>query len=127
MNMNIHLMKGFWRYMINVPPSLWKKEVAKHERKVKAKLAFMSNDHRRVHHWVVKELPTAGKPLSPKTISEKLDLPGNRVAVVLDDLEKNMTFLFRNADGHVIWAYPVTVEKTPHHLTFSSGEQIYAA
>ena len=69
----------------------------------------------------------AGKPLSPKTIAEKLDLPEKRVAVVLDDLEKHMTFLFRNGDGNVTWAYPVTVEKTPHHLTFSSGEQIYAA
>ena len=125
--MNIHVMKGFWRYMIKIPPSLWQKEVSKHARKAKAKLAFMSDDHRRVHHWVVKELPTTGKPLSPKTISEELDLPGNRVAVVLNDLEKNMTFLFRNGDGDVIWAYPVTVEKTPHHLTFSSGEQIYAA
>ena len=125
--MDNHLMKGFWRYMIKVPPSLWKKEVSKHERRAKDKLAFMSNDHRRVHHWVVKELPISGKPLSPKTIAEQLDLPGKRVAVVLDDLEKHMTFLFRNGDGNVTWAYPVTVEKTPHHLTFSSGEQIYAA
>ena len=68
--MNIHVMKGFWRYMIKIPPSLWQKEVSKHARKAKVKLAFMSDDHRRVHHWVVKELPTAGKPLSPKTISD---------------------------------------------------------
>ncbi len=47
--------------------------------------------------------------------------------VVLDDLEKHMTFLFRNKGGEVTWAYPVTVDKTPNHLTFSSGEQIYAA
>ena len=125
--MNTHVMKGFWRYMIKIPPSLWQKEVSKHARNAKAKLAFMSDDHRRVHHWVVKELPTAGKPLSPKTISEEFDLPENRVADLLNDLEKNMTFLFRNTDGDVIWAYPVTVEKTPHHLTFSSGELIYAA
>ena len=125
--MDNHLMKGFWRYMIKVPPSLWKKEVSKHIRRVKGELDFMSNDHRRVHHWVVKELPISSKPLSPKTIAEKLDLPGKRVAEVLDDLEKHMTFLFRNGDGNVTWAYPVTVEKTPHHLTFSSGEQIYSA
>ena len=125
--MGDHLMRGFWRYMIKVPPSLWKKEVSKHIRRVKGELDFMSNDHRRVHHWVVKELPISSKPLSPKTIAEQLDLPGKRVAEVLDDLEKHMTFLFRNGDGNVTWAYPVTVEKTPHHLTFSSGEQIYAA
>jgi len=38
-----------------------------------------------------------------------------------------MTFLFRNKEGEVVWAYPVTVDKTPHHLTFSTGEQLYAA
>ncbi|OGO41196.1 MAG: hypothetical protein A2Z04_05735 [Chloroflexi bacterium RBG_16_57_9] len=27
----------------------------------------------------------------------------------------------------VVWAYPVTVARTPHHLTFSTGEQVYAA
>jgi hypothetical protein len=38
-----------------------------------------------------------------------------------------MTFICRNDEGMAVWAYPVTVEKTPHRLTFSTGEQIYAA
>jgi hypothetical protein len=38
-----------------------------------------------------------------------------------------MTFLFRNEQGSVTWAYPVTVDQTPHRVTFSSGEQVYAA
>jgi len=38
-----------------------------------------------------------------------------------------MTYLYRNARGEVTWAYPVTVDHTPHRVTFSSGEQIYAA
>ena len=46
---------------------------------------------------------------------------------ILDELEKNMTFLFRNPDGEVTWADPVTVDQTPHHVSFSSGEQVYAA
>ena len=29
--------------------------------------------------------------------------------------------------GAVTWAYPVTVDQTPHHLTFNTGEKIYAA
>jgi hypothetical protein len=49
------------------------------------------------------------------------------VNTILDDLEKKLTFLFRNEEGAVAWAYPVTVDKTPHHLTFSTGEQLYAA
>jgi hypothetical protein len=46
---------------------------------------------------------------------------------VLDELERRMTFLFRNQAGAVAWAYPVTVDVTPHHVTFSTGEQVYAA
>jgi hypothetical protein len=38
-----------------------------------------------------------------------------------------MTFLFRNEQGAVAWAYPVTVDRTPHYVTFSTGEQVYAA
>jgi hypothetical protein len=38
-----------------------------------------------------------------------------------------MTFLFRNDGGSVTWAYPVTVEQTPHHMSFSTGERAYAA
>ena len=38
-----------------------------------------------------------------------------------------MTFLFRNAQGAVTWAYPVTVEPRRTASPFSTGEQIYAA
>ena len=38
-----------------------------------------------------------------------------------------MTFLFRNPLGEVTWAYPVTVDTTPHPITFSSGEKLYGA
>jgi hypothetical protein len=76
---------------------------------------------------VVRELPFAAKPLSPEVVANKLDLSVDRVKTILDDLEKHMTFLFRNSQGEVIWAYPVTVDKTPHHVTFNTGEQLYAA
>jgi len=38
-----------------------------------------------------------------------------------------MTFLYRNVAGNVVWAYPVTVEQTPHRVIFNTGESIYAA
>lgn len=80
-----------------------------------------------VHHFAVKELPYAGKPLSPDVISKRMGIPVDQITDILDDLEKRMTFLFRNNKGAVTWAYPVTVEKTPHKITFSTGEQLYAA
>jgi hypothetical protein len=49
------------------------------------------------------------------------------VVSILDDLEARMTFLFRGERGVVTWAYPVTVDQTPHRVTFGTGERIYAA
>jgi hypothetical protein len=42
-------------------------------------------------------------------------------------LEQHLTFLFRNKQGSVVWAYPVTVDPTPHRVTFNTDEQINAA
>ncbi|HMK35963.1 MAG TPA: hypothetical protein VK463_12895 [Desulfomonilaceae bacterium] len=125
--MKNRIMIGFWRYMINLPPFVWEKEISKAKRKFEAELGFMSDEHRLVHHFVVKELPYAGEPLSPEVVANKVDLPVRRVSAILDDLEKHMTFLFRDNRGNVVWAYPVTVEKTPHHVTFNTGEELYAA
>jgi hypothetical protein len=121
------IMTGMWRYLINVPNFMWRRQIPKVERKFSSHLKFMSDEHRLVHHFVVRELPLAGKPLSPAYTAEKLAIPPERVKSILDDLERHMTFLFRNADGEVVWAYPVTVEKTPHSITFDTGEKIYAA
>jgi len=90
-------------------------------------LAFMTPDHTRVRDFVVVELPRHGQPISPEEISASLGIPHERVLVILDELEKHLTFLFRNEHGAVSWAYPVTVEPTPHQVTFRSGEKLYAA
>ena len=87
----------------------------------------MTKDHHRVREYVVLELPKVNAPISPQQIAESLNLPIDRVNFLLDDLEKHMTFLYRNGEGAVTWAYPVTVDQTPHRVDFSSGEQIYAA
>jgi hypothetical protein len=110
-----------------IPPFLWEKQISKFRRRIEAELGFMSKEHQLVHHCVVRELPRVGGPLSPEFVANKLGLPPDRVKVILNELEKHMTFLFRNSEGAVIWAYPVTVEATPHHVTFSTGEQVYAA
>ncbi len=121
------LMSGFWRLMLSVPPWLWEAQVAKARRKIQAGMGFMSPDHRAVHHFAVRALPIYGRPLPPATIATGLGLTEDRTKAILADLEARMTFLFRNPAGEVTWAYPVTVTPTPHQVTFSSGEQLYAA
>ena len=121
------LMGGFWRYMLSLPPFLWERKIYGGGKKKRDELAFMTEEHRLVHHCVVRELPKIGEPVSAEFVAGKLAIPRDRVESIFDDLEKHMTFICRNSEGMAVWAYPVTVEKTPHHLTFSTGEQIYAA
>ncbi len=118
---------GWWRYMLRVPSFLSEQQMQKERKRMEANLAFMTGDHRRVHHYVVRELPFLQKPLPPAAVAEALHLPLEKVAAILGDLESHMTFLFRNDAGEVIWAYPVTVEKTPHRVVFQTGEEIHAA
>jgi hypothetical protein len=123
--MDNSILMGIWRIMISVPPALWEKEMARSTHD--GGLGFMTAEHHRVRDYVVRELPRIAQPIPPERIAADLGLPLERVVPILDELERNMTFLFRNADGAVTWAYPVTVDKTPHQVTFSSGEKLYAA
>jgi hypothetical protein len=86
----------------------------------------MSEDHHRVHDFVVTELPRAGAPVPPESIAEALGLAVTLVRSVLDELEEHLTFLFRDERGAVTWAYPVTVDETPHQASFSTGEEAYS-
>ncbi len=116
-----------WRYIIKVPPFLWQKQIAKGRRKFEKEQGALSEEYRLIHHFVVRELPRQSKPLSPEFISNEIGFSVDGVKTALDYLEKRMTFLYRNRKGDVVWAYPVTVDKTPHKISFSTGEKLYAA
>jgi hypothetical protein len=125
--MDNKLLVGLWRTMIPIPRMVWHGQVSKNAQHTEAGLDFMSREHHLVRDFAVRELPRVGEPLTPAFIAQALALPVDRVNIILDELEKHLTFLYRNEEGAVIWAYPVTVDQTPHRVTFSSGEQIYAA
>jgi hypothetical protein len=125
--MNKSLLLGIWRFFLRIPRPIWQQEVARSARASEKALAFMTPLHHQVRDLVVREMPRLGQPIPPETIAQHLNMPLDQVIPILDELEKNLTFIFRNEKGAVTWAYPVTVDKTPHRITFSSGEQIYAA
>lgn len=110
-----------------IPRKEWEEGISAVTGHVAASLAFMTDEHHRVRNFVVRELPRVGAPLTPEFIAGALALSLARVKVILDELEKHMTFLFRNEAGAVAWAYPVTVDPTPHRITFGTGESLYAA
>jgi hypothetical protein len=121
------ILLGFRRFMFRIPQPIWQQEIARSERAAKASLEFMTADHHRVRDFVVRELPRIAEPISPEVIGQRLELELDILIPILDELEEKLTFLFRNEHGSVTWAYPVTVDKTPHRIIFSSGETIYAA
>ena len=125
--MSDSLKLGVWRHLLPVPAHIWKSQVAHSAQHTAERLKFMTDQLRLVRNFVVRELPRYGKPMPPAWIAAQLGLPLDEVVAALDQLEKHKTFLFRDSAGEVVWAYPVTVEPTPHRLTFSSGEKLYAA
>jgi hypothetical protein len=125
--MNKSLLLGIWRFLLRIPRPIWQREVERSAIMGKKSLAFMTSDHHRVRDFVVMELPRIAEPMHPEMIAQSLHMKLEHVISILDELERNMTFLYRNEHGAVTWAYPVTVEPTPHRVTFSTGEQIYAA
>lgn len=125
--MTENVLLGRGKELMPVPRAMWERhlvDIPEHGRK---RLAFMTEDHHRVRYFVVRELPRAGTVLSPEFIAASLNLPEEQVRSILDDLEHELFFLWRNEAGSVSWAYPVTVDRTPHLIRFSSGERLYGA
>jgi len=125
MSHTVRLGRG--NQFVEIPQHMWEGHIAEAPNHTKKKLAFMSADHHRVRYFVVDELVRFGEALTPEHISEALDLTASLTTSILDDLETNLFFLFRNEQGAVSWAYPVTTEQTPHRITFDSGERLYGA
>ncbi len=91
-------------------------------------LGFMTPRHHAVRNFVVLELPrNHGRPLLPAQIAAALRLETALVIQLLEDLEKHLFFLVRDRRGNVSWAFPVSSDRTPHRLRFSTGERTYAA
>ena len=125
--MEERVLIGKERGIVTIPRESWEHGLAGRVPLIKARLEFMSEPHHLVRNFVVKELPQKGEPLSPEFISQRLDFTLAKVNSILEELEKNLTFLHRNKQGQVAWAYPVAADETPHKISFSTGERINAA
>ncbi len=113
--------------LVPIPRRQWEQELAAAPAHAEQRLRFMTLAHHRVRYYAVEQLARTGAPLTPETIAAALDLSLGSVEGIVAELEQELFFLVRDDAGNVTWAFPVTVEKTPHRLRFSSGEQLYAA
>ena len=125
--MKENVLIGKDRKFVEIPRETWDQHIAQAPQDFTKILSFMTEEHHLIRYFVVRELPHIGKPIPPELISEELKMSLSRTTKILDDLERNLFFLVRNAQGSVSWAFPVTADKTPHHLTFSTGERLNAA
>ena len=113
--------------VVESPRAEWENELAGAPEGIKPRLAFMQADHHAVRRFVVSELPRRARAMTPGEIAEALAMETARVATIIDELEKALFFVVRTEGNAVSWAFPITVDRTPHSLTFSSGERCFAA
>ena len=121
------MLMGVRGFMLPVPRFLSEKGLGKGVAGAEAKAARLSDDERRVHHYIVKTLPTVQKPIEALQVSEELHLPLDMVSETIDKLEEMKTFLFRTSGQGIDWAYPNTLEDTGHEMRCSTGERFNAA
>ncbi len=125
--MEAKILLGRDQTILEVPQATWQQHLTQVPQHSQARLNFMTRAHHQIRSFVVKEMVNTQQPIEPEFVAEKLNMPLERVNFILEELERKLFFLVRNAQGSVAWAYPVTVETTPHRLTFSSGERLYGA
>jgi len=127
MKMEKKILLGRDRQIVEIPLATWEQHLTQVPQNSQARLNFMTDAHHQIRYFVVREMVSRQKPVEPEFISEKLNMPLERVKAILEELERKLFFLVRNEQGSVAWAYPVTVETTPHRLNFRSGERLYGA
>lgn len=126
--MNEFILIGQKEKLLKIDAAHWRRHLEQRRHSPPAHLDFMTQDHHRVRNFAVRELPrNHGKPLSAQAISAHLELPLSSVLTILDELQQHLFFVVQHPAGEVCWAYPVTTEQTPHRLSFSTGERIFAA
>ena len=118
---------GLGYRMLPIPWFIFKRLLQRASKKTRRILGNLDEEHRRVHHFIVRTLPDLGRPMPPDYIADHLGLDKNRVIRILDELERRLIYVFRSGGQDVVWAYPITVEPTPHRVQYSSGQAIWAA
>ena len=110
-----------------IPREEWEAELRAAPEGIGKRLTFMTPDHHRVRRFAVAELPRHRQGIAIGDIASALSLPDERVAAIVAELERALFFVVRTKGAAVSWAFPVTVDETPHALAFSTGERCFAA
>ena len=121
------MFMGIGGFMVPIPRVVSDKGLGKGVAGVKAKAARLSEDERKVHHFIVKTMAVITEPITARLVSEELGLELGMVENTIDKLEKMKTFLYRSDGLGIDWAYPLSLDNTGHRMTASTGERFFAA
>ena len=94
------VLLGFKHRMVPIPWFLFTRILKRGAEKTKRVLGGLDDEHRRVHHFVVKKLPSLARPMPPDYIADGLKLEVARTIQILDELERRLIFLFRSFSCH---------------------------
>jgi len=118
---------GFKGFMLPLPLALSSRGMKRGVRGAKIKANSLSDEERRVHHFVVMAMAETKKPIRVESIAKELCMPTDKVVEIIDKLEAMKTFLYRSDGTDINWAYPISLEDMGFKMTASTGEQFYAA
>ncbi len=111
-----------------IDEAAWKDAVTAHVVHMPQRLAFMTPAHHRVRNAAVLGLTrSGGRPLSMAQLAAAAGVDEADTRAIAAELERNLFFVVREGEDHVSWAFPVTVDRTPHRLTLDSGESVFGA
>ena len=126
-NLKRKMFMGFKGVMLPLPLMLSSQGMKRGVKSARANAARLSDEERRVHHFVVVTMANAKKPITIELIAKELNMTTDRVLEIIDKLEALKTFLYRSDGIGINWAYPISLENTGSRITASTGEQFYAA
>ena len=96
---------GIGRFFIPVPQLISARGLKKGVSGAKAKADLLSEEERKIHHFIVKKLTVTQKHITTDIVGEALDVPVNSVEKIVDKLEAMKTFLYRSDGKGIDWAY----------------------
>ena len=121
------LYMGFGGFRMRIPRVLSNIGSKKGAKGAKETADCLSEDERRVHHFIVMKMAVVKDPITAELVANELGMSHDRVNEIIDKLENLKTFIYRGGGKGINWAYPLSLENTGFRMTASSGEQFFAA
>ncbi len=121
------LYMGFGGFRMRIPPFLSNIGSKKGAKGARENADSLSEEERRVHHFIVLKMAVVKDPITAELISNELSMSLDRVNEIIDKLESLKTFVYRSDGRGINWAYPLSLDNTGFRMTASSGEQFFAA